>query len=334
MHSRNLLAALAVSLLAIPVAQAQTTGGRQENRQVQLPRAGQVSMIGLRLSDVTAEQVKTLKLSKQEGAVVESVRPNSPAATAGFHENDVVLQFAGERVRSAAHLTRLVAETPAGREVMVGVMRDGRRTDLKVKPDAGNWFEPRFGGMIDLNSEEWKEQMERAGRAAREMGRNLPDVFAPGRGRLGVTVQELNAELAEYFGVKSGVLARRARQWSAGAGCRARGDSDGVQGQAGNDASSGARGSCFNRQAGARTAGLDQACAAAWVSAAAEGGDTIVASWAAKIEARAWELSSFSEPPLISAESTPIHPSARISGATMAPNAPFSPATLRSCEVR
>jgi len=85
-------------------------------------------------------------------------------------------------------------------------MRDGRRTDLKVKPDAGNWFEPRFGGMIDLNSEEWKEQMERAGRAAREMGRNLPDVFAPGRGRLGVTVQELNAELAEYFGVKSGVL--------------------------------------------------------------------------------------------------------------------------------
>jgi len=206
MHSRNLLAAVAVSLLALPVAQAQTTEGRQENRQVQLPRAGQVSMVGLRLSDVTAEQVKTLKLSRQEGAVVESVRPNSPAATAGFHENDVVLQFDGERVRSAAHLTRLVAETPVGREVMVGVMRDGRRTDLKVKPDAGNWFEPRFGGMIDLNSEEWKEQMERAGRAAREMGRNLPDVFAPGRGRLGVTVQELNGELAEYFGVKSGVL--------------------------------------------------------------------------------------------------------------------------------
>jgi S1-C subfamily serine protease len=38
------------------------------------------------------------------------------------------------------------------------------------------------------------------------MGRNLPDLFAPGRGRLGVTVQELNSELAEYFGVKSGVL--------------------------------------------------------------------------------------------------------------------------------
>ena len=206
MHSRILLAAVAVSSLAIPAAHAQTAGGRQENRQVQLPRPGQVGMIGLRLSDVTAEQVKSLKLSKQEGAVVESVRPNSPAAAAGFHENDVVLQFDGERVRSAAHLTRLVAETPAGREVLVGVMRDGRRTDLKVKPEAGNWFEPRFGGMIDLNSEEWKEQMERAGRAAREMGRNIPEVFAPGRGRLGVTVQELNGELAEYFGVKSGVL--------------------------------------------------------------------------------------------------------------------------------
>jgi serine protease Do len=206
MYSKILLAAVAVSSLAIPTVEAQPAGGRQENRQIQLPRAGQVSMIGLRLGDVTADQVKTLKLSKQEGAVVESVRPNSPAATAGFHENDVVLQFDGERVRSAAHLTRLVAETPVGREVMVGVIRDGRRTDLKVKPEAGNWFEPRFGGMIDLNAEELKEQMERAGRAAREMGRNLPDVFAPGRGRLGVTVQELNGELAEYFGVKSGVL--------------------------------------------------------------------------------------------------------------------------------
>ena len=42
------------------------------------------------------------------------------------------------------------------------------------------------------------------------------------------------------------------------------------------------------------------------VSAALDGGDTSVASWAAKIEARAWELSSFSEPPFISADSTPM----------------------------
>ena len=205
MHAKLLLAMVALTSVAV-AAQAQTAGGRQESAQVQRSRPGQVGMIGLRLSEVTAEHVKTLKLTKQEGAVVESVRPNSAAATAGFHENDVVLQFDGERVRSAAHLTRLVAETPPGREVMVGVVREGRRIDLRVKPEPGNWFEPRFGGMIDLDSEDWKEQMERAGRAAREMGRNLPEVLAPGQGRLGVTVQELSGELAEYFGVKSGVL--------------------------------------------------------------------------------------------------------------------------------
>ena len=84
-------------------------------------------MIGVRLSDVTAENMKTLKLSKAEGAVVESVNPNSPAATAGLREKDVIIQFDGERVRSASHLSRLVAETPAGREVMFSVMRDGKQ---------------------------------------------------------------------------------------------------------------------------------------------------------------------------------------------------------------
>jgi serine protease Do len=92
-----------------------------------VPRAAQVSTIGVRLSDVTAEQVKTYKLSKAEGAVVETVNTNSPAATAGFHEKDVIVEFDGERVRSARHLTRLVTETPVGREVAVAVMRDGKK---------------------------------------------------------------------------------------------------------------------------------------------------------------------------------------------------------------
>ncbi len=204
-----LFTGLTVAAVSVPVVQAQT---EQRTERVQMPRAVR-SSVGVRLSDVAADQVKAYKLSKAEGAVVEAVNPNSPAATAGFHESDVIVEFDGEHVRSASHLTRLVAETPVGRDVAVIVVRDGRRTNLHVTTEAGNangWFDPTLGGMIDRD--QMRDAAEQAGRAAREMGRNIPDMMEGmrngmlNRGRLGVSVQEVTPELAEYFGVKSGVL--------------------------------------------------------------------------------------------------------------------------------
>lgn len=213
---KTLMMSLAIAAGSVPGVQAQTRSSpqvEQRTERVQLPRAGRVSMIGVRLSDVTADQVKIYKLSKAEGAVIESVNPKSPAATAGLREKDVIVEFDGEHVRSASHLTRLVTETPAGREVALVVMRDGHRTNLHLTTEAGapnTWFDPTFGGAIDRD--QVREYAQEAERAAREMRRNLPDMIdgmRPGmstRGRLGVSVQEVTPELAEYFGVKSGVL--------------------------------------------------------------------------------------------------------------------------------
>jgi serine protease Do len=210
---KTLFAGLTVLALAGPVAQAQTRR-TPDPGTVSVPAAGKVGHIGVRLSDVTAEDMKTLKLGKLEGAMVDGINPNSPASTAGLREKDVVVEFDGERVRSAGHLSRLVSETPAGREVAMAVMRDGRRTVLRIVPDAQErgWFDPRFGEVME--SGEWREQVEHARRAAREIGRNIPEVMesmregipGPNRARLGVSVQQLSGDLAEYFGVKSGVL--------------------------------------------------------------------------------------------------------------------------------
>jgi serine protease Do len=211
MRLRFLMVGLTTAALAGPTLHSQTRRGPQDGERVELPAPGRVSMIGVRLSDVTADSAKTLKLSKAEGALVESVNPNSPASTAGLHEKDVIVQFDGERVRSASHLSRLVAETPAGREVMFSVMRDGKRTELRITPTASErgWFDPRFGDVID--SDQIREQVEHA---TRDLQRSLPEVMdgvregmsVPNRGRLGVNVQPVSGDLAGYFGVKSGVL--------------------------------------------------------------------------------------------------------------------------------
>jgi serine protease Do len=217
---RTLFVMMSVAALASPAVQAQGRGPgagvQAQAGAVQMRRPGGIagSTIGIQLSDVAADQVKSLKLSKAEGAIVESVNPDSPASTAGVRANDVVVEFDGEHVRSARHLTRLVSETPAGREVGMVVMRDGKRTELHIKPEAGSSFGPQFGGMID--PQQMRDFAEQAGRAARDLSRNIPEMAGKGtRGRLGASVQAMPQDLAEYFGVQSGVLVASVQKDSA-----------------------------------------------------------------------------------------------------------------------
>ena len=62
--------------------------------------------LGVSIDDTTGEP---------RGAMVRSVAEDSAAEKAGIKEGDVIVRFDGEAVRSASHLSRLVAETPAGR---------------------------------------------------------------------------------------------------------------------------------------------------------------------------------------------------------------------------
>jgi serine protease Do len=191
-------AGLLVASFVAPATLAQTRRQpeNQEDVRVQMPRPGRITMIGVRLDDVTADNVKTLKLEKVEGALVASVNPNSPAAKAGLRENDVIVLFDGERVRSASHLTRLVHETPAGREVQLSVMRAGRRTELHITPESGGtWFDPRFADTLDVLVQGVRDGVD----------------TSRSRSRLGVNVQNLRDDLPEYFGVKSGVLVTAVR---------------------------------------------------------------------------------------------------------------------------
>jgi serine protease Do len=198
MDVKRCLLAIVLAAMTAPAAYAQTRDSdRQpsEKGRLQMPQMGRVSMIGVRLEDVTTENIATYKLARPEGAIVAAVNPNSPAATAGLREKDLITAFDGERVRSAAHLTRLVQETPAGRDVMVQVLRDGRRTEVHIKPEAGRpWFDPRFGEVLDI---------VRQGVGEGTVNRS--------RSRLGVNVQALDGELAAYFGVKNGLLVTSVR---------------------------------------------------------------------------------------------------------------------------
>jgi serine protease Do len=150
------------------------------------------------------------------GAVVEDVRDESPAARAGIKDGDVITEFDGERVRSARQLARLVSETPAGRSVPVTVMRGDSRMDVQVTPEAGRmageFAAPpvRIEGMPHLRFEEPPafEWMPREGARVWAWSDRMD------RGRLGVAIQSLTPQLAEFFGTKDGVLVTTVREES------------------------------------------------------------------------------------------------------------------------
>jgi serine protease Do len=89
--------------------------------------------LGVSIQPVTPELAKGLKLSESTGALVSSVTQGSPAARAGLKPGDVILEFNGERVARADRLPNAVATTPVGREVPVGIVRDGKPMKLTVK---------------------------------------------------------------------------------------------------------------------------------------------------------------------------------------------------------
>ena len=114
-----LVSGVLVALLGVNVVWAEQAEEKEHptGRSVVVWPAGEPGWLGARLTDVSPEKAHELKLPGEYGAMVNEVDEGSPAAKAGLAANDVILEFAGERVRSTAQLRRLVRETPPGRTI-------------------------------------------------------------------------------------------------------------------------------------------------------------------------------------------------------------------------
>lgn len=212
-YGRVIAAALMVTTLTMP-AVAQTQQEREDPgnaiRSVLpefLVHGRDASWIGVAVADASPGG---------DGATVTGVSDESPAARAGLREEDVIVRFDGERIRSSRHLARVVRETPIGREVSLDVLRDGEPTTLTlttveqpaarrqwftlVRPDGGSNLE------LDLRLGDLAERLDRL-----ELPRFVGDGDILLRletepGRLGARLLAINGQLAGYFGVEQGLL--------------------------------------------------------------------------------------------------------------------------------
>jgi serine protease Do len=162
--------------------------------------------LGVTVRDVDEADVKREKLATLAGAVVEDVRTDGPAAKAGMKAGDIIVTFDGEKVRSARHLSRLIEETPDGREVETTVIRAGEKVALKTTPASSSYF-TRFDPMMKRGFEfaepdRFNFVVPKIAVSPNFLSRYMERRF----GWNGVTVQDLTGQLGDYFGTREGVL--------------------------------------------------------------------------------------------------------------------------------
>lgn len=153
------------------------------------------SYLGVSLQDLTLERAKEVKLDSLRGVEIIRVYDGSPAERAGLNIGDILLTYNTEPILGGMQLRRLVSETPPGRKVKLEFWRD-RKTHVttfvsEVHPTEGMpsipTAPPDFSPMMDVSPVvlmAWKVPI------------------------LGLECEPMSAQLADFFGVKHGVLIR------------------------------------------------------------------------------------------------------------------------------
>ncbi len=207
------LAALFAAVVTAAVMMAVRPVAAQSQPRLVVQTAGTAS-IGVSVRDVTADDAAKANLGQPAGVYIDSVREGSPAARAGVQASDIVIEFDGERVRSASHFSRLVQESVPSRQLAMIVVRGTSRQTLNVTPEASS--------VGNLLSGDARRRLVTPDLQLRDFNfnvdPNLPRRALPLSGRtLGVSVFPLRDQLAGYFGVKEGVLVSDVSSGSAAA---------------------------------------------------------------------------------------------------------------------
>lgn len=158
----------------------------------QLVEDGEVKrgLLGVSIQGVLAEDAELLGLEAARGVVVTEVMPDTAASAAGIEAGDVIVSLNNRDINAPGDLVARVANTPAGTEVELGIVRDGERMSLNAT----------IGSQSDaLSSADPKRSRHLSGARLRDLSR---DHELHGRGVEIVSVAE--GSWAERWGLEAG----------------------------------------------------------------------------------------------------------------------------------
>jgi serine protease Do len=212
---KRIVAIGALILGSAPVAPS-VVGAPQEER----------AYLGVYLSDLSEPVRTALGLGEDEGVLVEQVADDGPAAKAGLKEGDVIVAFDGDPITGSGGLHRRLDRARPDQEVPIVALRKGQRQTLNVKLGSrprsawrlldGSTL-PSLDGIPLFATPPAPPRAPRAPGAPTPPGTPAPPALASPRSlgqlmrwdsgvTLGVRVQDLTGQLADYFQVSRGAL--------------------------------------------------------------------------------------------------------------------------------
>ncbi|MDP9120520.1 MAG: Do family serine endopeptidase [Acidobacteriota bacterium] len=152
----------------------------------QLREKGKVSRgyLGVQIGNLTYNQAQAFGLKSTNGALVGGVDKGTPASDAGIRHGDIIVTVDGRQVKTTRDLINYVSAKGPQATVTLGVLREGKELDRKV----------RLGERPAL-----KQQQE---------GEDRPE-SGSGINWLGLQYQDLSSNLRQMYGLpneSSGVL--------------------------------------------------------------------------------------------------------------------------------
>ena len=167
--------------------------------------------LGVDLADVDQEKAQEFKLKEVRGAVITLIDHDAPAGKIGLKVNDVVLELNGQTVEGAEQLRRMLREIPAGRKVSLEISREGNLQTLAVELANRKVMEHdvwnRIGTGGDLFAAGPRMAMMGEGDSPQPGGFHMP--FFGSSLNVGALVEPLTSQMAEYLGVRGGLMVRQ-----------------------------------------------------------------------------------------------------------------------------
>lgn len=105
-----------------------------KNLTDQIIQHGEVKrgMLGVQGGEITSELAEALGYESSKGAFVNQVMPDSAAEKAGLQAGDIIVSLNGKSINTFSELRAKVATLGAGKEITLGVIRDGDKKDFDV----------------------------------------------------------------------------------------------------------------------------------------------------------------------------------------------------------
>ena len=100
----------------------------------ELEKTGRVKQgyIGVRMELLNPRIAAQLGIKKDEGVIIAQVVPKSPADKAGLETYDVILEFAGKKIKNRMDLQSAVASLNVGQSTKVKILRKNSEKELDI----------------------------------------------------------------------------------------------------------------------------------------------------------------------------------------------------------